>query len=94
MSRCNFNNKNLNNNHNRRPQSDSFYHSIMMLFTVLNGLAVGGTIRNGIDMVKNGYESDNMMELVAYLMCAIYTGRCAYRVYRHKQELDNNQKQR
>lgn len=90
MSTYNFNN----NNFNKKPNRDALYNAIMVLLVMLNGMSVGGTIRHGVGLIKNGYDSDAMMSMLLYLMCAIYTGHTAYRIYQAKKKIDNNQNQR
>lgn len=90
MSKCDFDNKNFNN----KPNHDALYHAIMLVLTVGNGMAVGGTIRNGTALIKDGYDKHAMMSLLLYLMCVIYTGHTAYRIYQAKKKIDNNQKER
>lgn len=90
MSTYNFNN----NNFNKKPNRDALYNAIMVLLVMLNGMSVGGTIRHGVALIKNGYDNDVMMSMLLYLMCAIYTGHTAYRIYQAKKQIDNNQNQR
>ena len=85
---------NHNNNFNKKPNRDALYHAIMLVLSVGNGMAVGGTIRHGVGLIKNGYDSDAMMSMLLYLMCAIYTGHTAYRIYQAKKKIDNNHNQR
>lgn len=90
VSTYNFNNNNLNKKTNR----DALYHAIMLVSNVGNGMAVGGTICCGVVLIKNGYDNVVMMLMLLYLMCAIYTGHTAYRIYQAKKKIDNNQNQR
>lgn len=90
VSTYNFNN----NNFNKKPNRDALYHAIMLVSSVANGMAVGGTICHGVALIKNGYDNAGMMLMLLYLMCAIYTGHTAYRIYQAKKKIDNNQNQR
>ncbi|MBO5946651.1 MAG: hypothetical protein J6Q44_00715 [Alphaproteobacteria bacterium] len=90
MSTCNFNN----NSNENRPNRDVLYHTLMTVLIMLNGMSVGGTFRNGTDLIKNGYDGDAVKMLVLYLLCAIYTGHTAYKIYQYKKKIDNDHKQR
>ena len=90
MSTYSFNN----NNFNKKPNRDALYHMIMAVLIMLNGMSVGGTIRHGAGLIKNGYDSDVMMSLLMYLLGAIYTGHTAYKIYQYKKKIDDNQNQR
>lgn len=90
MSTYSFNN----NSGGKRPNRDALYHAIMATLIMVNGMSVGGTIRNGADLIKNGYDGDAAFGVLLYLLCAIYSGHTAYKIYRYKKNIDNNQKQR
>ena len=75
-------------NSGRGPNGDALYHVLMSILLMLNG------IRSGTDLVKDGYDSDTALIALMYLLCAIYTGKTAYRIYCYKREIDQNNKHR
>ena len=81
-------------NSGRGPNGDALYHVLMSILLMLNGMSVGGVIRSGTDLMKDGYDSDTALIALMYLLCAIYTGKTAYRIYCYKREIDQNNKHR
>lgn len=75
---------NHNNNFNKKPNRDALYHAVMAVLVMINGMSVGGTIRNGADLIKNGYDGDTVFATLLYLLCAMYSGHTAYRIYQAK----------
>jgi hypothetical protein len=87
-------NHNNNSGDKNRQNRDALYHAVMAVLVMINGVAIGGTIRNGADLIKNGYDGDNVFAALLYLLCAMYSGHTAYRIYQAKKKIDNNQNQR
>ena len=82
------------NNNSGDKNRDALYHAVMAVLVMINGMSVGGTIRNGADLIKNGYDGDTVFAVLLYLLCAMYSGHTAYRIYQAKKSIDQNQKQR
>lgn len=82
------------NNNSGDKNRDALYHAVMAVLVMINGMSVGGTIRNGADLIKNGYDGDTVFATLLYLLCAMYSGHTAYRIYQAKKSIDQNQKQR
>ena len=87
-------NHNNNSGDKNRQNPDALYHAVMAVLVMINGMSVGGTIRNGADLIKNGYDGDTVFAALLYLLCAMYSGHTAYRIYQAKKSIDQNQKQR
>jgi hypothetical protein len=87
-------NHNNNSGDKNRQNRDALYHAVMAVLVMINGVAIGGTIRNGADLIKNGYDGDNVFAALLYLLCAMYSRHTAYRIYQAKKKIDNNQNQR
>lgn len=87
-------NHNNNSGDKNRQNRDALYHVLMAVLIMSNGMSVGGAVRNCAVLLKSGYDGDSMKMLVLYLLCAIYSGHVAYKIYQYKKQIDNNQKQR
>ena len=66
------------------------YDILMPLNVILNGISVGGMIRNSRFMIENGYDNQAMLSVLLYLGCALHTGRSIYRMYQDKKHMYNN----
>ncbi len=90
MSTYSFNNR---GNNQQRPQGGGFYDAFIIFYLVLNGICVGGVVRNGTHMIEHGFDDGKLLATLLYLSCALHTGQRLYQVYKDKQN-NNNQKQR
>ncbi len=90
----NSNNLNFNNGNKSGPDIDKFYRAFIMLFVILNGMAVGGVVRNSADLIQNGFQREKLGTLFLYIGAAIYTGMRAYQIARIRNDDNTNQKQR
>ena len=72
----------------------NYYDGFIIAYVILNGFAVGNTIKTTTHMINNGYDNTTMICLLLWLGITAHTARRIYQTERDKKNNENNQKQR
>lgn len=81
-----------NDNGQQKSPNNNGHNVLVIVFTIISGLAMGYAIKTTVQSFDNSYNKEGLVIALLFLLNSAYAAQQAYNIY--KSNNNNNQKQR